>query len=204
MGIYREHVVPRLVELTCRNAGLGHWRQDAAAGLRGQVVEIGFGSGLNVAHYPPAAERVVAVEPSTVARRMAEKRIAHGTIPVEFVGLDGQLLPLDDASCDSALSTFTLCTIPDAARAIAEVHRVLRPGGTFHFLEHGLADDSGVARWQRRLEPMQLRVAGGCHLTREPTDLVRAGGFSIQRAERSFARGPRPWSYFTVGVAVKA
>ena len=166
-------------------------------------MEIGFGSGLNMPAYPPEVERVHAVEPAAMARRIAEKRIAASPIPVDHVALRGESIPLDDESCDGALSTFTLCTIPDVEAALAEVRRVLRPGGRFHFLEHGLSPDPSVATWQRRLEPIQKRVADGCHLTRDPTELVRAAGFEIERSESRYATGPKPWTWMTEGAAVK-
>jgi ubiquinone/menaquinone biosynthesis C-methylase UbiE len=167
------------------------------------VVEIGFGSGLNLPAFPPEVELVYAVEPAATARRIAEARIAASHVRVEHVGLDGQAIPLPDASCDGALSTFTLCTIPDVEAALTEVRRVLRPGGRFHFLEHGLSPDEGVARWQHRLEPIQKRVADGCHLTRDPAALVRAAGFEVERTESRYGQGPKPWTWFTEGAATK-
>lgn len=173
-------------------------------GLHGRVVEIGFGSGLNVALYPPEIDLVYAVEPASVARRLAEPRIARSAVAVEHVGLDGASIPLPDGSCDAALSTFTLCTIPDVEAALAELRRVVRPGGTLHFLEHGLSPDPKVATWQRRIEPMQKRLADGCHLTRDPAALVSAAGFDIDRVESRYAKGPKPWSWFTEGIARRA
>jgi ubiquinone/menaquinone biosynthesis C-methylase UbiE len=129
--------------------------------LDGEVLEVGFGSGLNLPHLPPAATKLYAVDPAELGRRLAAERLAEAPVPVEFVGLDGQDLPLEDDSVDRVLSTWTLCTIPDADRALHEVRRVLRPGGTFHFVEHGRSPDAKVARWQDRLNPIQQRVAGG-------------------------------------------
>jgi ubiquinone/menaquinone biosynthesis C-methylase UbiE len=203
VGLYREHVVPRLVDLTCGTKELDPWRDQAAAGLSGRVVEVGFGSGLNLSHYPSDVEVVLAVEPAALARRLADRRIRNASMPVQHVGLDGQHIPLDGASCDGALFTFTLCTVPDPAQALAEVRRVLRPGGTVHFLEHGLSPDPGVAKWQHRLEPLQRRLADGCHLTRDSTSLVEAAGFEMQHNEQRYGRGPKPWSWFTLGVAAK-
>jgi ubiquinone/menaquinone biosynthesis C-methylase UbiE len=177
------------------------WRARTTEGLTGRVVEIGFGSGLNVPHYPSDVDLVLAVEPASLARRIAEKRVAASQVPVEHVGLDGQHLPLEDDSCDAALCTFTLCTVPDPELALSEVRRVLRPGGEFHFLEHGLSPDPGVARWQHRLEPLQKRIADGCHLTRDAIALVQAAGFEMTRREQRYASGPKPWSYMTLGVA---
>jgi ubiquinone/menaquinone biosynthesis C-methylase UbiE len=201
MGFYEERVLPRLVDKMCGAGDMDRWRRKATEGLAGTVVEIGFGSGLNVPEYPPEVELVYAVEPAELGRRLAEPRIAASSVRVEHVGLRGESLPLDDASCDAALCTFTLCTIPGVERALAEVHRVVRPGGTFHFLEHGIAPDAGIERWQRRIEPVQKRLAGGCHLTRDPVALVTAAGFTVEHVESRFAKGPKPWSFFTVGVA---
>ncbi|MGI8709989.1 MAG: class I SAM-dependent methyltransferase [Acidimicrobiales bacterium] len=201
MGIYRERVLPHLVELTCGGPGFERWRARAVDGLAGSVVEIGFGSGLNVPVYPEAVTEVFAVEPAGEARRMAADRVSASAIPVTHVGLDGQALPLADGSCDAALSTFTLCTIPDVDAALAELRRVLRPGGRLHFLEHGLAPDPGIARWQRRLEPTQKRLADGCHLTRDPVELVRRAGFDLVRHDSRYAKGPKPWTWMTTGVA---
>lgn len=203
MGFYREHLLPRLVDRACGTAELRRWRTQVAAGLSGTVVEIGFGSGLNMPAYPSEVELVYAVEPAETARRMAEERIAASHVRVEHVGLDGQAIPLPDGSCDGALCTFTLCTIPDVEAALAEVHRVLRPGGRFHFLEHGLSPDDGVARWQRRLDPIQKRVADGCHLTRDPVALVQGAGFEVARTESRYGAGPKPWTWFTEAAATK-
>jgi ubiquinone/menaquinone biosynthesis C-methylase UbiE len=201
MGLYREQVVPRLVDVACGAAGFDRWRAQAAEGLAGRVVEVGFGSGLNVPHYPPGVDVVLAVEPAVVARRLARRRIAASPVPVEHVGLDGQQIPLDDASCDTALCTFTLCTVPDPAQALSELRRVVRPGGTLHFLEHGLSPDAGVATWQHRIEPVQRRLADGCHLTRNPAALVEHAGFVMERNEQRYVRGPKPWCWITLGVA---
>jgi len=202
MGFYREQVLPRLVDRACRTASLASWRAEVTDGLEGRVVEIGFGSGLNLEHYPATVDIVLAVEPAAVARRLAVRRIASSRVAVEHVGLDGQSIPLPDASSDSALSTFTLCTIPDVHRALLELRRVIRPGGRFHFLEHGLAPEPGVAVWQHRLEPLQRRLADGCHLTRDIPALIVDAGFVIERVEQRYAKGPRPWTWFTAGVAV--
>lgn len=204
MGFYSDNVVPRLVDWTCSTAALDHWRSKVCEGLKGDMVEIGFGSGTNINQYPPALTHVYAIEPAPLARKLARKRVARSPIAIEHVGLDGQALPLANESCDSALSTFTLCTIDDPGAALAEVMRVLRPGGELHFLEHGIAPDPSTAKWQRRLNGVEQRLAGGCQLTRDPLALLRDAGFDLQWSEQCYAKGPKPWSYFTVGVAVKA
>lgn len=178
------------------------WRAAVTRGLEGRVLEIGFGSGVNLEHYPASVDVVLAVEPAAVARRLAARRVAASRLRVEHVGLDGQSIALEDHICDGALSTFTLCTIPDAGAALAELRRVIRPGGRFHFLEHGLAPDPGVVAWQRRLEPLQLRLADGCHLTRDIPKLIADAGFELEHVEQSYAQWPRPWAWFTTGVAI--
>ncbi len=203
MGWYREHVVPRLVDLTCGQAGLDPWRARACADLHGVVVEVGFGSGRNIVHYPDDLRVVYAVEPAALSTRLAGPRQAASRIPIEHVGLDGGAIPLPDSSCDSALSTFTLCTVPDPTVVLAEIARVLVPGGTLHFVEHGLAPDASVARWQHRLDPLEVRVADGCHLTRAPLDLLEAAGYAPVWSDERYVKGPKPWSYLTVGVAAR-
>ena len=179
MGFYGTAVLPRLVNATGSARALDPLRRRVCAGLAGDVIEIGFGSGLNVPFYPAAVTRVAAVEPSDLGWRLASERLRAAAVPVQRAGLDGQSLPFADGSYDAALSTWTLCSIPDAAAALAELRRVLRPGGALHFLEHGLAPDESVRRWQHRLEPLQRRLAGGCHLTRQIAGLVTAAGFTI-------------------------
>jgi ubiquinone/menaquinone biosynthesis C-methylase UbiE len=201
VSLYREHVVPRMVDLACGLAGFNSWRTQAVDGLAGRIVEIGFGSGLNVPHYPSDVDVVLAVEPAMAARRLAEPRIRASPVLVEYVGLDGQQIPLHDASCDAALFTFTLCTVPEPERALSELRRVVRPGGTVHFLEHGLSPDADVVTWQRRIEPFHRRLGGGCHLTREPTTLMERAGFVMERNEQRYARGFKYSSWLTVGVA---
>lgn len=205
MGIYAEKLLPRIVNKACGMKSNEPLRQRVCAGLHGQVVEIGFGSGLNVPHYPAAVTAVQAIEPADLGWQLAQERVAASPIPVERAGLDGQALPLPDASCDTALSTWTLCTIPDAAAALHEVRRVLKPGGTFHLLEHGLAPHEEVQRWQRRIEPVQKRVGGGCHLTRRIADLVTAAGFTFREVDVFYEDGaPKPFGAATLGVAVGA
>lgn len=201
MSYYESKVLPRLVDLACGSKSYTRWREKTAAGLSGTVLELGFGSGTNLGAYPPEVTEVLAVEPSSTAMRLAEARIKASGIPVVRVGLDGARIELDDASCDHAMCAFTLCTIPDAIAALYEVRRVLRPGGSLHVLEHGLAPDESVAVWQHRLEPLQRTLFGGCHLTRDPLRLLVDAGFEPGATTQRYGKGPKPWTYLTRTVA---
>jgi SAM-dependent methyltransferase len=203
VGFYGEQVVPRIINKACGTKTAEPLRRRVCAGLAGDVVELGFGSGHNVPFYPPAVSRATAVEPSDVGWRLAAERVKAASVPVRRSGLDGQSLPFPDDGFDAALSTWTLCTIPDAAAALREVRRVLRPGGTLHFLEHGLAPDERVRRWQRRLEPVQYRLAGGCHLTRPILDLLTDAGFTLGEADAFYEQGaPKFAGADSLGTAV--
>lgn len=206
-GWWDRHVLPRVVEVTCGAGQIHKQRALACAGLRGRVLEVGFGSGLNVGHYPAAVTEVSVVEPNDTAWRIARDRISGAAVPVLRSGLDGHRLGAADGSCDSVLATFVLCTLPDPRTALVEAHRVLKPGGTVHFLEHGRSPDPPVRRWQRRLEPVQRRLGGGCHLTRSPVELLEEAGFVVELDHAGYLPGPavgRPFGYLYRGVARKA
>lgn len=204
MGLWEKHVVPRLVDMTLSTKDAHALRATTCRGLEGRVLEVGFGSGLNLRHLPPEVTEVSAVEPSDTAWRMAQPRVERATVPVTRSGLDGQRLDEPDESFDSVLLTFVLCTIPDRQAALAEARRVLRPGGRVHFVEHGRSPDEAVERWQRRLEPLQKRVAGGCHLTREPVKDMSAVGLEVTDLEAFYLPGPaptRPFGFVYQGTA---
>ncbi|MGZ8762926.1 MAG: class I SAM-dependent methyltransferase [Acidimicrobiia bacterium] len=205
MGFYGEQVLPRIVNVACGMKAAAPLRERVCEGLAGEVVELGFGSGHNVPFYPATVTSVVAVEPADLGWKLAEPRVEASSIPVERSGLDGQSLPFVDDRFDAALSTWTLCTIPDVAAALGEVRRVLKPGAPFHFLEHGLAPDEPVRRWQRRVEPLQKRMFGGCHLTRPSVDLLADAGFKIAEVDVFYEKGaPRLLGADSLGIAVSS
>lgn len=203
MGLYEERVLPRIINVAMGIKSLRPLRERVCAGLSGEVLEIGFGSGHNVPLYPQTVTRLAAVEPSDLAWRLAAGRVAASRVPVERSGLDGQRLPFPDDSFDAALSTWTLCTIPDVGAALAEIRRVLKPGGRFHFVEHGLAPDAKVQRRQHRFDPLQQRVFGGCHLNRPIATLIASAGLEIVELEEFYEKGsPKFVGAEKLGVAV--
>ena len=204
MGFYEQQVLPRLINVVMSSHELAPIRARVSASLGGEVLEVGFGSGLNVPHYPSGVTRVAAVDPSTVGRRLAAGRVAARGVPVEYIDRDAQALSLPSASIDHVLTTWTLCSIPEVDRALAEIRRVLRPGGSFHFVEHGRSPDRSVAAWQDRLTPIQRRIAGGCHLNRPIDQLVRDAGFELVQMNNYYIKGLRPFSYMFEGIATKA
>jgi SAM-dependent methyltransferase len=206
VGWWSERVVPRMADRSLSSRPIMELRGQACSGLSGRVLEIGFGSGLNVTCYPASVASVDAVEPSDLGWALSGERRSRSAVPVERVGLDGQRLAVPDETYDAALSTFTLCTIPDVRAALAEVRRALRPGGTLHVLEHGLAPEPRVATWQRRLDGLQGRIAAGCHLTRDPARLLEEAGFSVQRLDQAYLPGPgigKAWTFVSLATATR-
>ncbi len=202
MGMYRDHVLPRLVDWGCSSSSIGRWRSKAVEGLAGVVVEPGFGSGINLGYYPREVSRVYAIDPAVLGQKLARNRVDASPVEVDFIGLDGQDIPLPDDSCDAGLLTFTLCTIPNPMAALLELRRVIKPGGALHFAEHGLAEDPSVQRWQFRIDPVQKRLFDGCHVSRNHPDLIRDAGFEIDWHESQYGEGPGPWSFIHVGRAI--
>ena len=202
VGFYDQQVLPRIIDVALGKP-MEPVRAEVAAPLTGEVLEVGFGSGRNLPHLPPAVSRLLAVEPAAGGRSLAARRIAATTVPVEVVGLDGQDLALDDASVDHVLVTWTLCTIPDVERALLEMHRVLRPGGQLHFVEHGRSPDPRVARRQDRLTPLWGRIFGGCHLNRPIAELVAGAGFVTTQLETYRMVGPETVGFSYRGIATR-
>ena len=192
MGFWDERVVPQMVRWACAHENVNRQRAKVVPHAHGRVLEIGMGAGLNVPHYDPdRVTEVVGIEPSARLRSDASRRAAAAPMPVRVVDAVAERLPVDDESIDSAVVTYTLCTIPDVGAALRELRRVLVPGGTIHFVEHGLAPDERVRRLQRVLEPGWRRFAGGCHLTRDVARLLAQHGFAVEELDAMYLPGPR-------------
>ena len=205
MGLYGKYVLPRVVHLACSARPNMRQREKLVPLASGRVLEVGMGSGLNLPFYDARQVRKVwGLEPSPVMSKMASAAAEAVSFDVEFVSAGGEEIPLDSESFDTVLMTFTLCTIPDAERALREIARVLKQGGQLLFCEHGAAPDAGVRRWQNRIDPLWRRLAGGCHLNRDIPGLIRRGGFEITRMDTMYIPGWRPASFNYWGAAAKA
>jgi SAM-dependent methyltransferase len=200
MGVYADRIFPRLLDWGMR--GLNDLRDSALARAHGEVLEVGFGTGLNLRHYPAAVRRLVGLDPLDALRERVQRRIAAAPFAVEQVALaaDG-VLPFEDARFDCVVTTWTLCSIDRPLVALAEMRRVLRPGGLYLFIEHGRSDDARVARWQDRLNPFHRCWSRGCNMNRAIEALVREGGFELDRLERFVHSGPRILTEMYRGVA---
>jgi ubiquinone/menaquinone biosynthesis C-methylase UbiE len=204
MAFYRDHVFPHVLELATRSRSLHKPRRRTLAGASGRILEIGFGTGANLAFYPPGVGRIEALDPDTRLDRYARPRIEASPIDVGFHHLDAEHLPFESERFDTVVCTLTLCSIPDPGAALREVRRILVPGGRFLFLEHGLSPDAGVARWQRRLNPLQRVVGGGCNLDRPTVRLLEAAGLRVAELRQYYLRGaPGFLGYMSEGVALK-
>jgi ubiquinone/menaquinone biosynthesis C-methylase UbiE len=202
LGLYHHYVFPWVLDLAMSSRMLYEPRERALAGARGRILEIGFGTGRNLTHYPPTVKRIEAIDPDLDLDRLSLPRIAHASIGVDFHHLNAEHLPFEDARFDTVVSTFTLCSIPDVLHALGEVRRILKPGGQFLFLEHGRSPDAKVARWQDRLNRAWMPLAGGCHLNRPMRDLIGGAGLEIGPARDYYLeRAPKFVGYLTEGVA---
>ena len=205
MGLYGKYVLPRVVHLACSARPKMRQREKLVPLASGRVLEVGMGSGLNLPFYDARRVRKVwGLEPSPEMSKMASAAAEAVAFDVEFVSASSEQIPLDSESFDTVLMTFTLCTIPDAERALREIARVLKQGGQLLFCEHGAAPDAGIRRWQNRIDPLWRRLAGGCHLNRDIPGLIRRGGFEITRMDTMYISGWRPASFNYWGAAAKA
>jgi ubiquinone/menaquinone biosynthesis C-methylase UbiE len=201
MDFYERRLLPRLIDLAMRNKEVKRYRGKLIPAAAGEVLEIGAGSGLNLPFYGPQVRRLHALEPSEALLRMTSRKLPGTSYPVDLLQGSAEEIPLADRSVDTVVTTWTLCSIPDVAKALREARRVLKPGGSLLFVEHGHAPDASVAAWQRRIEPLWKPLAGGCHLTRRIDRLVREAGFEIVELENEYLKGPRPLTYTYCGRA---
>jgi ubiquinone/menaquinone biosynthesis C-methylase UbiE len=201
MALYTDHILPRIMNWAMGTSFIAEERKKALSEVSGRVLEIGFGSGHNLPYYSSRVQGLVAIDPSAVSAKLARKRILMASFPVEYLALEGEKIFAPDASFDSVVSTFTLCTIPDVTAALRQLRRVLKPDGTFYFLEHGKSPDPAVSRRQNRLNRFQKRLCGGCNLNRDMKQLIQDAGFQMSTMETHYGKGPKFASYLYTGSA---
>jgi ubiquinone/menaquinone biosynthesis C-methylase UbiE len=201
MGFYSDIILPKLCDLAMHNQQLVPFRQRVIGAAEGRVLEIGIGSGMNLPFYRPPVRQVLALEPTPRLVAMARTRSLATSMPVSFLEASAEAIPLDEHSVDTVVTTWTLCSIPQAATALADMRRVLRPGGKLLFAEHGLAPDEGVRRWQDRLTPAWRCISGGCHLNRPIRAMIEGAGFRIDRIETGYIPGLKPMAFMYEGSA---
>jgi ubiquinone/menaquinone biosynthesis C-methylase UbiE len=201
MGFYQNVILPRLCDLSMRNKRLRPYRERVIGAAEGRVLEIGAGSGLNLQLYRLSAREVLALEPDQSLLRMAERNAENALRPVTFLEASAEQIPLEDRSVDTVVTTWTLCTIPDADRALREARRVLKTAGRLLFVEHGLAPERDVQKWQNRLTPVWTKISGGCHLNRPIVQIVETAGFAIETLETGYLPGPKFLAFLSEGSA---
>lgn len=201
MGFYQDQIVPLLVSLSMRQKNLSVYRGRVVPAAEGRVLEIGIGSGLNLPYYSQSVRQVIGLDPSPKLLTMARRVECPASRLVEFIEGSAEEIPLEGATVDTVVTTWTLCSIPDAARALREMHRVLTPGGRLLFVEHGRAPDSNVVWWQDQLTPIWKRIGGGCHLNRAIGSLIEGAGFQFDRFHTGYMRGPKPMTFMYEGSA---
>jgi ubiquinone/menaquinone biosynthesis C-methylase UbiE len=201
MSFYQDRIVPHLIQMAMRQESLAVYRHRLLSAAEGHVLEIGVGSGLNVPHYGGSVADVIGLDLSPKLLSMAEKTIRGVSLPVELLRGSAEAIPLPDESVDTLVTTWTLCSIADVARALSEMHRVLKVNGRLLFVEHGRAPDANVRRWQDRLTPLWRRIAGGCHLNRAIGPLIKDAGFRIERMDTGYMKGPKLMTFMYEGAA---
>ena len=201
---YDKYILPKLIDAACSQPPMTELRARYVSQAEGEVLEIGIGSGLNLAHYGDAVKSVTGVDPAAELTEKAQERAAAIKPEVNVLGISGEDLPIDNNQFDTVVCTWTMCSIPNPYRAVEEMRRVLKPGGKLIFVEHGRSDDPGVAKWQRRIEPMWKIIGGGCHLTRRAEELVEGAGFRLTSWESGYQPGPKVAAFMMHGLATKA
>ncbi len=202
MSVYDRYVLPHVLHLACGLKAFRHQRQLVVPAASGRTLEVGAGSGLNLPYYRPGQlSELILLEPEEGMRVKLRKATRDFPIPVEMLGLRGEEIPLADHSVDTVVITYTMCTIPDLPTALAQMRRVLKPGGRMLFSEHGAAPDVSVGNWQERINPTWKKLAGGCNLNRRIDEEIRNAGFHLEKLETGYIPGPRPWTYNYWGVA---
>lgn len=203
MSFYERKILPYLLDLSLSDSNIAKLRREILAGVTGEVLEIGFGTGLNLPYYPEQILQIATVDPNPGSSAIAQKRIAASPITVNHYVLSGENLPMSNRSFDSVVSTFTLCSIPNVEQALAEIYRVLKGGGRFFFIEHGLSPEPNVQVWQNRLTPIQKRVAGGCHFNRNIRQLIENQFSQVVIEESYLENSPKVPAYLYKGIATK-
>lgn len=201
MGFYEDRVLPHLVNLTMRNRRLVPYRERVISAAEGRVLEIGVGSGLNLSLYPARVREIIGLEPAPRLLAMSRRLANHLSVPVIFIEASAEMIPIEDHSIDTVITTWTLCTIPAVTEALWEMRRVLSPTGQLLFVEHGLAPDDNVRKWQDWLTPAWKRIGGGCHLNRPIRAIVESAGFAITQIETGYMKGPKPMTFLYEGRA---
>ncbi|HEY9860160.1 MAG TPA: class I SAM-dependent methyltransferase [Candidatus Obscuribacterales bacterium] len=205
MGFYSAVIFPRLLDWGMSHPALAQYRQELLAEVQGDILEIGFGTGLNLKYYPSDVHKITTVDVNPGVSALAQKRIQDAAIAVDHHLLNGENLPMADNTFDSVVSTWTLCSIAKVNQALQEIHRVLKPEGKFFFVEHGLSEDPQVQVWQNRLTPLQKVIGDGCHLNRQMQQLIEVSNFRILKLEKFYSNGlPKIGGYMYKGIAVKA
>ena len=201
MGFYSQIILPRLCDLAMRNKELKPYRERVIGAAEGRVLEIGAGSGLNLQLYGSQVREILALEPDQKLMQMAKENAKGIQRPIKFIEASAEEMPVDDNSVDTVVTTWTLCSIPDAIHALREARRVLKPGGRLLFVEHGLAPEANVQKWQNRLTPIWSKVSGGCHLNRPIANNIKAAGFEIEKLQSGYIPGPNPMTFLSEGSA---
>jgi ubiquinone/menaquinone biosynthesis C-methylase UbiE len=201
MGFYQNYVVPWLTHLSMRQAQLVPYRSRVVSNATGRVLEVGIGSGLNLPFYGQTVNEIVGLDPSPRLLEMADEAARQSSVPVELIEGTVEAIPIEAASIDTVLTTWTMCSFPDLDKALEEMRRVLKPNGRLLFVEHGLAPEPRVAWWQDRLTPVWTHLSGGCHLNRAIEDVIKRAGFSIEQLDKGYLTGPKIMTFMYEGLA---